>query len=651
MSTTHPLEDEGHEHDPIGLDLVGTDAEHRSGSRPHGREDVDVTGDESIDSWRGVAAEDVDDVRGSLATLLRSRSRRLLGSLLAPHKRSMTWATVLIAVNMVAHLSGPWFVGQAIDEGIPPLLDDGSGSVRPLLTIVGAYLLATVVAAGSFNAFLLVSGRIGQEVIVDIRRRLSRHFTTLSLSFHQRYTSGRVISRQTSDVDAIAELLGHGLLQLTTSSLTLVGITIILIVLDPLLALAALSVVPVLWLLTRWFRHHSEQAYRATREAIALVIVHFVESLGGIQAVQSFRRERRNQEIFDDLDRRYSDANVWSSRLAATYGPGVQFAGRATVAVVLLYGGTRVIDGAIEIGVLASFVLYLRRFFEPMTELSQFYNLFQAAAAATEKLSGVLDEEPTVAPPTDPEPLPEAAGAVTLEGVTFAYGDDVVLHDVDLVVPAGQTVAVVGETGAGKSTIARLTARFWDPTEGTVCLDGVPLAHLDEQDLRRAVVVVTQESFLFSGTVADNIEFGRPGAGRAEIEGAAQAIGADGFIRRLPKGYDTDIQAKGARLSAGQRQLLAFARAFLADPAVLILDEATSSLDIPSERAVQRALRTLLADRTAIIIAHRLTTVEIADRILVVAGGRIVEDGAPEDLRSGAGAYGDLHRAWIDSLI
>lgn len=633
--TLHPLEDEGHEHDPVGIDLVGTD----------------TTGDEVIDSWRGVAAEDVDDVEGGLATLLRARSRHLLGSLIAPHRRAMGWATALIAVNMVAHLSGPWFVGQAIDEGIPPLLDGGSGSLRPLLTVVAGYLVATVVAAATFNAFLLVSGRIGQDVIVDIRRRLSRHFAALSLSFHQRYTSGRVISRQTSDVDAIAELLGHGLLQLTTSSLTLAGITIILVVLDPLLALASLSVVPVLWVLTRWFRHHSERAYRATREAIALVIVHFVESLGGIQAVQSFRRERRNQEIFEDLDGRYRDANVWSARLAAIYGPGVQLAGRITVAVVLLYGGSRVVDGAIEIGVLAAFVLYLRRFFEPMQELSQFYNLFQAAAAATEKLSGVLDEEPTVAPPVAPVPLPEAAGAITFEGVRFAYGDDVVLHDLDLVVPAGQTVAVVGQTGAGKSTIARLTARFWDPTAGSVRLDGVPLTDLAEDDLRRAVVVVTQESFLFSGTVAENIAFGRPGAGRAEIESAAEAIGADGFIRALPQGYDTDIQAKGARLSAGQRQLLAFARAFLADPAVLILDEATSSLDIPSERLVQRALRTLLADRTAIIIAHRLTTVEIADRILVVDDGRIVEDGTPADLRTGAGAYGDLHRAWLDSLI
>jgi ATP-binding cassette subfamily B protein len=612
---------------------------------------LDVTGDEAIDSWRGVAAEDVDDVRGNLAVLLRSRSRGLLGSLLAPHKKAMVWATLLICVNMVAHLSGPWFVGKAIDDGIPPLLEGGDGSLRPLVTVVVGFLIATVVGAVTFNAFLLVSGRIGQDVIVDIRRRLARHFTRLSMGFHQRYTSGRVISRQTSDVEAVAELLGHGLLQLTTSTLTLVGITAILVVLDPILALVALAVMPALWLLTRWFRHHSERAYRATREAIALVIVHFVESLGGIQAVHAFRREPRNQEIFDDLDGRYRDANVWSSRLAAAYGPGVQFAGRVSVALVLFVGGSRVIDGHIELGVLAAFVLYLRRFFEPMQELSQFYNLFQAAAAATEKLSGVLDEAPSVPPAVDPVPLPAAEGRIHFEQVSFSYGAHTVLHHLDLEIPAGQTVAVVGETGAGKSTIARLIARFWDPTEGSVSLDGIDLRRLDDDDLRRAVVMVTQDNFLFSGSVAENIAWGRPGASRERIEAAADAIGAGEFIRALPAGFDTDIQAKGARLSAGQRQLLAFARAFLADPAVLILDEATSSLDIPSERLVQRALRTLLADRTAVIIAHRLTTVEIADRVLVVDAGHVVEDGSPAELRISGGRYGDLHAAWADSLI
>jgi ABC-type multidrug transport system fused ATPase/permease subunit len=416
------------------------------------------------------------------------------------------------------------------------------------------------------------------------------------------------------------------------------------------LALVTLAAFPILFVMTRWFRGHAEKAYRATREAIALVIVHFVESLGGIQAVHAFRREPRNQEIFEYLDDRYRDANMWSQRLAATYGPGVLFVGRFTTAVVLTYGSLRVIDGHMSVGVLAAFLLYLRRFFSPMEELTQFYNLFQAAAASLEKLSGVLDEAPSVAEPDDPTPLPAAIGEVKFEQVQFAYRDRIVLHHLELTIPAGQTVALVGATGAGKTTIARLAARFWDPTHGRVLLDGVDERDISEADLRRAIVTVTQENFLFSGSVLDNISLGRPGATRAEVEDAAGAIGAHDFIAGLPDGYDTDVHQKGARLSAGQRQLVAFARAFLADPAVLILDEATSSLDVPSERLVQRALQTLLADRTAMIIAHRLTTVEIADRVIVVDGGRVVEDGAPRDLISGDGQYAALHHAWVDSL-
>jgi len=380
------------------------------------------------------------------------------------------------------------------------------------------------------------------------------------------------------------------------------------------------------------------------------VIVHFVESLGGIQAVHAFRREPRNQEIFEYLDDRYRSANMWSQRLAATYGPGVIFVGRFTTAVVLLYGSLRVLDGHMTVGVLTAFLLYLRRFFSPLEDMSQFYNLFQAAASSLEKLSGVLDEAPSVAEPDDPTPLPAAVGEVRFENVQFAYRDRIVLHHLELTIPAGQTVALVGATGAGKTTIARLAARFWDPTRGRVLLDGVDERELCEADLRRAVVTVTQENFLFSGSVLDNISLGRPGASRTEVEDAARAIGAHEFIAGLPDGYDTDVHQKGARLSAGQRQLVAFARAFLADPAVLILDEATSSLDVPSERLVQRALQTLLADRTAMIIAHRLTTVEIADRVIVVDGGRIVEDGAPRDLIGGDGRYAALHHAWVESL-
>jgi ABC-type multidrug transport system fused ATPase/permease subunit len=429
-----------------------------------------------------------------------------------------------------------------------------------------------------------------------------------------------------------------------------------MLVLDWPLGLVALLSFPVVVLLTSWFRRHSEQAYRATREAIALVIVHFTESLGGIRAVHAFRREPRNQAIFDDVNDRYRQANAWSVRLGAVYGPGLKLRGHFTMAVVLVYGAMRVLDGHITVGVLAAFLLYLRRFFDPMQDLSQFYNVFQAAAAALEKLSGVLEEAPAVPEPASPTRSPRdrrGTGRVQMHAVGFAYraGLPLVLDDINLDIPAGQTLALVGETGAGKSTVARLIARFYDPVAGRVSLDGVDLRALADDDLRRAVVMVTQESFLFSGTVADNIGFGRPGAARSEVEAAARAIGAHEFIRALPNGYDTDVKKRGGRLSSGQRQLVSFARAFLADPRVLILDEATSSLDIPSERLVQNALGTLLADRTAVIIAHRLTTVEIADRVMVVEGGRIVEDGAPLDLIVDGHRYSALHRAWMESLV
>jgi ABC-type multidrug transport system fused ATPase/permease subunit len=612
---------------------------------------LDVTGDLAVDAWRGVAAEDVDEPSPGLAGVLRSRSRKLLWSLARPHRKALAIAAALIACNTAAQLAGPFLVEVGIDHGIPPLMPGGSGSIKPLVAVVVALVIVTIVGAATLNGFLIIVGRVGQDVILEMRRRVFTHFQALSLSFHERYTSGRVISRQTSDIEALSDMLKSGLVTLVTSVLTIVGIAVVLVVMNAKLAVPVLAAIPVLFLLTRWFRNQSERAYRATRDAVALVIVHFCESLGGIQAVHSFRREPRNQEIFEHLNDRYRRANMWSQRLAAAYGPGVQLVGRLTTAIVVFYGGWLAIEGQVSVGVLAAFLLYLRRFFEPMQELSQFYNLFQASAAGLEKLSGVLDEDPTVAPPEQPVTLARASGTVRFDDVEFAYRDRAVLTDFDLEIPGGETVAIVGATGAGKTTVARLAARFWDPTRGRVTLDGVDLRELAPADLHRAIVTVTQENFLFSGSVADNIALGRPNAPRAEIEDAARAIGAHEFIAALPEGYDTDVHQKGARLSAGQRQLVAFARAFLADPAVLILDEATSSLDIPSERLVQRALRTLLADRTAVIIAHRLTTVEIADRVLVLEAGKIIEDGTPRDLVGAGGSYAGLHRAWLDSLV
>jgi ATP-binding cassette subfamily B protein len=595
------------------------------------------------DSWRGVAAEEVDELPADVSAVLRRRSRRLVASLAAPYRWRLAAAAALISLRLGGSLGIPYLVGRAIDRGI------AARSVRLLLLYCGLIGLAAVAAALGNWGFLRVSGGVGQRVLYDLRMRVYAHVQRLSLSFYERYTSGRIISRLTNDIDTLTELLATGLTSLATSSLSVVAISVVLLVLDVRLGLVTLLAFPVIVGLTQWFRRNSSRAYRAVRQAIALVIVHYTESLAGIRAVQAYGREPRNQEIFEDLNGRYRDANAWSVRLSSTYGPGIAFMGRLTTLAVLAYGGVLVVRGSLTLGVLTAFILYVRQFFEPMQDLSQFYTLFQAAAAAMEKLSGVLEETPSVPEPARAVPLP-GAGALDFHGVTFAYREKPVLHDVSFSIPAGQTVALVGETGAGKSTIARLVARFYDPVEGVVRLDGVDLREVAGRDLRRAVVMVTQESFLFSGSVADNIGFGRPGASREEVEAAARAVGAHDFIATLPEGYDTAVRRRGVRLSSGQRQLVAFARAFLADPRVLILDEATSSLDLPTERLVQHALRTLLADRTALIIAHRLSTVEIADRVLVVDAGRIVEDGPPAALVGTGGHYGALHRAWLESL-
>jgi len=601
--------------------------------------------------WRGVAAEDGEEIPDKVSLVLQARSRRLLGSLLRPHRRILGWLGVAVLVENAARLSVPYLVKEGIDKGIPPILAGAGNQI--LLTVVALVLLAVVVQAISRQIFLMLAGRIGQQVLLSLRRRVFSHFQKLSPAFHDDYTSGRVISRQTSDIDAIYELLETGFDGLITAVLTLVGTAILLLVLDVKLGLVALLCIPFLYLLTRWFRRESAKAYRRTRETVAVVIVHFVETVQGMRAVQAFRREGRNQDIFETVNDDYRAANERAFRLVGLFMPGIKLLGNVTIAVVLIYGAHLAIRGEVSLGVLAAFLLYLRQFFEPMQEISQFYNTFQSASAALEKLSGVLEEEPSVSEPADPTPMKNARGALDLEHVSFSYVEDrPVLPDLDLEVPSGMTLALVGTTGAGKTTLAKLLSRFYDPNAGRITLDGVDLRDVGEDDLRRAVVMVTQENFLFNGTVADNILFGRPEATTDQVVEAAKAIGAHEFIAALPQGYDTDVANRGGRLSAGQRQLVAFARAFLADPAVLILDEATSSLDVPSERLVQRALRTILADRTAIIIAHRLSTVEIADRVLVMEHGRIVEDGTPEALiASGEGRFSDLHDAWVASLV
>jgi len=600
-------------------------------------------------SWRGRFDEQPDDLPIDEALPLRREARALLADLLRPYRATLGLLALVVIVENVARLSVPLLVQRGIDHAVPPLM--AGGSARELVLVVVMLGVAALVQASSRLFFLRTSGRIGQRVLLELRRRLFRHFQALDVAFHDRYTSGRVVSRSTNDVEAIQEMLETGLDDLVTAMLTLFGTAILLVFLDFRLGLMCLTAFPVLVALVWWFSTESAKTYRKVREFAALVIVQFVETMTGIKAVQAYRREPRNQEIFEEVADGYRVVNERTFRLLAIFMPAVKLVGNLATGAVLLYGGYRVLHGQMTIGTLAAFLLYLRMFFEPMQEISQFFNTFQSASSALEKMAGVLAEKPRIADPAQPVRLQNVRGDIALHDVHFGYlADHPVLPGMTLEVPAGQTVALVGTTGAGKTTIAKLIARFYDPDSGAVTLDGVDLRRLDQSELRRHIVMVTQENFLFSGTVADNIRFGRPDATDAEVAAAAAAVGAQEFISALPEGYDTDVAKRGGRLSAGQRQLVAFARAFLADPAVLILDEATSSLDIPSERLVQRALRTVLADRTALIIAHRLSTVAIADRVLVLENGRIVEDGNPDSLISSGGRYATLHRAWIDSL-
>ncbi|WP_022882596.1 ABC transporter ATP-binding protein [Gryllotalpicola ginsengisoli] len=597
----------------------------------------------------GVAGEDRSDLSKGESRVIRQRSLRLLGSLVAPMKVKVTWTLVLVVVSTILQVSGPALIGIGIDRGLPALLKQ---DWMPISWTVAAYLAAGVLGALTIAWYTIASAQISQAILFDLRTRVFLHTQRLSLEFHESYTSGRIISRQTSDLDSIRELLDSGINQLVQGMLYSGFIAIAIFAVDWVSGVVLLCSLVPLYFLVRWFQKRSQVLFRISRVASAKLIVHFVETMTGIRAVKAFRKEKRNEREFGELVEDYRDVNAKTIQLFGLFDPGLVMIGNITVAVALLIGGLRVASGSLEIGALLSVLLYARRFFDPMEEMAMFYNSYQSAAAALEKISGVLEEQPGVPEPAHPIKLDGARGHVVFDDVNFHYkpGRDV-LPKFDLDIPAGQTVALVGSTGAGKSTLAKLISRFYDPSSGAVTLDGVDLRDLTQEDLRRAIVMVTQEAYLFSGSVADNIALGKPDATIEEIRRAAQAVGAHEFIEALPDGYDTDVNKRGGRVSAGQRQLISFARAFLANPAVLILDEATSSLDIPSERLVQQALQTLLADRTAVIIAHRLSTVAIADRVLVMEHGRIVEDGTPAELIGGTGRFAQLHAAWRDSLV
>ena len=598
----------------------------------------------------GTAGEDRSDYTRDESRAIRKRSLRLLGSLISPLKWQLTLAAVVLIVSTVLRVIGPILIAFGINQALPAVIDQGDW--MPTIAVVAVYLTAAIGGAVLIGWYVVVAARLTQAVMLELRKRIFEHTQRLSLEFHESYTSGRIISRQTSDLDTIRELLDGGLNELV-SGVLYGGFTLIaLLLLDWQSGMVLVVAGIPLYLLMRWFYTRSQVVYRESRVISAQVIVKFVETMTGIRAVKAFRKEERNDEEFGALSSSYRDVNMRSIRLFGTFEPGLMVIAAFSVAGVLLWGGLRVADGTLLVGTLLSAVLYVRNFFSPLGEVAFFLNSYQSATAALEKVSGVLEERPTVPDPAQPIDLWQAKGYIEFRDVTFGYSDDrVILPSFSLDIPAGQTLALVGTTGAGKSTLAKLVSRFYDPTRGVVTLDGVDLRMLHPKDLRRAIGMVTQEAYLFSGTVADNIALGKPDATLDEIVAAAKAVGAHEFIEALPDGYATDVNKRGGRVSAGQRQLISFARAFLADPAVLILDEATASLDIPSERQVQDALQTLLADRTAIIIAHRLSTVAIADRVLVMEYGRIIEDGTPDELIAGTGTFARLHAAWRGSLV
>ena len=603
----------------------------------------------SIANITGVEGEERNDFSKAESRQIRDRSLRLLNSLLRPLWARVTLTIIVVVISTAAQVAGPALIAFGIDTGLPALVKH---DWVPLGFAVGAYLFTGVIGAVLIAWYTVLTARISQAILIDLRKRVFLHTQRLSLEFHESYTSGRIIARQTSDLDAIRELLDSGINQLIQGGLYMVFIAVALFSIDWVSGIVLFGSLVPLGFLIRWFQVRSQKAFRETRTTSARLIVQFVETMTGIRAVKAFRKEKRNETEFAGLVENYRLANLRTIKLFGVLDPGLVLIGNVALAVVLLVGGLRVAGGGLTIGVLLAALLYTRSFFAPAQEMAMFYNSYQSATAALEKISGVLEEQPSVPDPTRPIDLWQAKGELNFEGVEFAYqADRVILPHFDLAIPAGQTIALVGSTGAGKSTLAKLISRFYDPSDGVISLDGIDLRRLHPKDLRRAIVMVTQEAYLFSGSVSDNIALGKPEATAEEIRAAAQAVGAHEFIQSLPNGYDTDVNKRGGRVSAGQRQLISFARAFLADPVVLILDEATASLDIPSERLVQEGLQTLLADRTAIIIAHRLSTVAIADRVLVMEHGIIVEDGAPRDLIAGTGRFAKLHAAWRESLV
>ncbi len=572
------------------------------------------------------------------------KTRRRLGllwSLTGPYRRRTMWSVLSLLAATATALAPPYLAKVALDDAV-----NGKGG-NALYIVVAIFVAAGLANWAMYYVETYMTGWVGERILADLRLTLFEHLQQLSLGYYERNRAGVIISRLTNDVEAIDQLVTDGVTSLVQNTLTLVGTAIILFILDWRLALATCAVIPLMSLATAIFRKRSAQAYAQVRERLGLVTATLAEDIAGMRVVQSFVRETPAFENFTRIARRYRESNMQTVVLNGIYFPVVDLLSSVALAVVLAYGGHLYFGGSLSIGTLFAFMLYVQNFFDPVQQLSQLYNTFLSATAALDKIMGVLDEAPQVIDEHDAQELAHIHGDVAFEGVRFTYGrGDEVLHGIDLDVPAGTTVALVGHTGAGKSTIAKLLARFYEPTHGRITIDGVDLNEVTQASLRRQLGVVPQEGFLFAGTVADNIAFGRPDAPADEIVRAAQTVGAHEFILRLENGYETELGERGTRLSLGQRQLVAFARALLADPRILILDEATSSVDIGTERRIEQALRVLLADRTAFIIAHRLSTIRDADLIVVLEHGRVIEQGSHEELLAARGLYTSLYGDW-----
>ena len=593
----------------------------------------------------------------------RERSMALLRQMLRPHRGALALSIISVLLVSGSSAIAPILIARVLDSSIEPLKQ---GDASPLLTLLVFFLAATAVTAIFSWVNVAYTVRVSLGVVVYLRKRVFRHAQSLSVSFHERYTSGKVISRLTSDIDTVRSFLDSGISQLAITLLSMVISAVAIFLLDWRIGLLMLTMGVPIYFLTRWFQKAAVPVFRTMRTESAHLTSRFVETFTGIRAVKAFGAEARMRTEYAQASERYRLAMMDSIKIFGVYAPTLTLLGNLFIAGALVLGGYAVLGSTMQIGTLLALVIYANRVFEPVMQLSEFYNMFQSAMSALEKLSSFLAEEPEVAEPEHPyeravEPAPEPAAESATDGVSgtvrgalveldsavFGYTSDRhALKETSLRIEPGTTVALVGATGAGKSTIAKLVARFYDVSSGQVRIDGVDVRQLADVQLRREVLMLTQEVFLFSASILENIRMGNPQASDEQVKAAAKAVGADAFIERLREGYESQLGRGGITLSAGQRQLVSFARVFLANPRVLILDEATASLDIPSERAVQAALRTVLAGRTALVIAHRLSTVLGADRVLVIHEGSVVEDGSPQQLIASGGRFAAMYASW-----